>query len=128
MLIDSETVAELKDPAKSARAVGLHYVTDDRPGIRRLRNGKGFLYRNGSGRAVRDRQTLGRIQSLAIPPAWTEVWISTDPEGHLQATGRDDRRRKQFRYHPRWREIRDETKYARIIAFARALPRLRQRV
>jgi len=118
----------LKDPVKSARAVGLRYVTDQSPGIRRQRNGKGFCYLAASGKVVRHHATLRRIKSLVIPPAWTEVWICRDANGHLQATGRDDRRRKQFRYHPRWREIRDETKYARMIAFARALPRIRRQV
>jgi len=128
MLIEPEMIADLKDPVKSAQAVGLRYVSDDRPGLRRQRRGGGFVYRNASGKMIRERRTLGRIKSLAIPPAWTEVWICADPNGHLQATGRDDRQRKQFRYHPRWREVRDETKYARMIAFARVLPRLRRRV
>ena len=116
------------DPVVSARAVGLRHVSDEKPGLRRERSGKNFRYRDADGKMVRDRETLGRIKSLVIPPAWTNVWICPDPNGHLQATGRDDRGRKQFRYHPRWREIRDETKYARMIAFAKTLPKIRRRV
>jgi DNA topoisomerase-1 len=112
----------------SARASGLRHVTDEKPGIKRERSGKSFRYRNAAGNIVRDEETLRRIKSLVIPPAWTDVWICPDANGHLQATGRDDRCRKQFRYHPRWREIRDETKYTRMIAFARALPKIRRRI
>jgi DNA topoisomerase-1 len=115
------------DPVESARAAHLRYVSDGSPGIRRVRAGKGFRYVGPDGRPVRDEETLRRIRSLAIPPAWTEVWICPLPHGHLQATGRDARGRKQHRYHPRWREVRDETKYHRMVAFARALPRLRAR-
>jgi DNA topoisomerase-1 len=128
MWLDAEVVEALKDPVVSARAVGLRHVTDEQPGIRREAAGKGFRYRRPDGALVRDPETLRRIHSLVIPPAWTDVWICSDPNGHLQATGRDDRRRKQFRYHSRWREIRDETKYARMIGFARALPHIRRRV
>jgi DNA topoisomerase I len=117
------------DPlACTARENGLRYVTDDAPGIRRLRRGRHFGYVGPDGRPLRDRQTLARIQSLAIPPAYEQVWICPDPRGHIQATGRDARRRKQYRYHPRWREVRDENKYARMLDFARALPRIRRRV
>lgn len=119
---------ELQDPVKSAESVGLNYVTDGTPGITRESSGNDFRYRTAAGKLIRNAKTLGRIRSLAIPPAWTEVWICQDPNGHLQATGRDDRGRKQFRYHPRWREIRDETKYARMIVFARSLPNIRKRV
>ncbi len=86
------------------------------------------MYRDAEGRAVRDRETLDRIRALAIPPAWKDVWICTSPEGHIQATGRDSRGRKQYRYHPRWRQVRDAAKYDRLIAFARALPKIRRRV
>jgi DNA topoisomerase I len=127
-MINPEDVQELKQPEKSAELVGLHYVSDEKPGITRERSGKGFRYRDPQGKIVQDEATLKRITSLAIPPAWTEVWICADPNGHLQATGRDDRKRKQFRYHPRWREIRDETKYARMIVFAKKLPEIRKRV
>jgi DNA topoisomerase-1 len=116
------------DPVASAKVAGLRYTPDDRPGIRRIRCGKGFRYLDPDGRPVRDAETLGRIRSLAIPPAWTGVWICPHSNGHLQATGRDARGRKQYRYHPRWRAVRDETKYDRLIAFGLALPRIRARV
>jgi len=116
------------DPAESARAAGLRYVTDFRPGIRRKRHGKNFSYYDAEGKLIRDRETLARIRSLVIPPAWTGVWICPSPNGHLQATGRDARGRKQSRYHPRWREVRDETKYERMTLFADALPAIRERV
>src|SRR5580765_5865034 len=111
-----------------ARAAGLRYVSDAAPGIVRRRRGKAFHYRHADGGPVRDRRTLARIRALAIPPAWREVWICPADDGHLQATGRDARGRKQYRYHLRWREIRDQTKYGRMAAFARALPRIRRRV
>jgi DNA topoisomerase-1 len=114
-------------PAKSARAAGLRYVTDDGPGIVRVRSGSGFSYRTARGRRVVDRRTLARIRALAIPPAWRHVWICPSPNGHVQATGRDARGRKQYRYHPRWTATRDEAKYGRLIAFGRALPAIRRR-
>ncbi len=116
------------DPVASARAAGLRYVRDDRPGIRRVRSGKGFRYVDPDGVPIRDPDTRARIRSLAIPPAWTDIWICPQAHGHLQATGRDARGRKQYRYHPRWRTVRDETKYDRLIAFGQALPKLRARV
>jgi DNA topoisomerase-1 len=116
------------DPAAAASAVSLNYVSDDGPGITRKRAGQGFTYLGPKGKPIRDEQTLRRIQSLAIPPAWTDVWISPDPLGHLQATGHDARRRKQYRYHPRFREVRDHAKYSRMLAFARELPHVRKRV
>ena len=119
--------AEQVAPAESARAAGLRYVFDQSPGIRRKRVGKAFTYLDGDGRTIRDPETIRRIKSLAIPPAWTDVWICPDPRGHLQATGRDARRRKQYRYHPRWREVRDAVKYDRMLAFAQALPKIRER-
>jgi DNA topoisomerase-1 len=128
MLLEPEALAALNDPLVSARAVGLRHVSDEQPGIKREKSGKGFRYRDPAGKIVNDEETLRRIKSLVIPPAWTNVWICPNPNGHLQATGRDDRGRKQFRYHPRWREIRDETKYARMIAFARTLPKIRRRI
>src|SRR2546423_823636 len=115
------------DPVDSARTAGLRYVSDDRPGLRRLRWGKGFRYLDPDGRPVKDTETLRRIHSLATPPAWTDVWICPLPNGHLQATGRDDRGRKQYRYHPRWRQVRDATKYDRAVAFGQALPLIRER-
>src|SRR4030095_9480350 len=98
----------------SARAAGLRYVCDDMPGIRRERRGRAFRYLHPDGRTARDRGTLGRLRPLAVPPAWNAVWICPRDDGHLQATGRDARRRKQYRYHRRWREVRDETKYGRM--------------
>ena len=115
-------------PLDSARAAGLRYVSDAKPGIHRARHGKTFRYTDADGRAVRDTETLGRIKSLVIPPAWQDVWICATPNGHLQATGRDARGRKQSRYHPRWREVRDETKYERMKLFADVLPAIRERV
>lgn len=112
----------------AARHARLRYVLDDRPGIRRMRRGKGFSYVSPRGRAIRDPAELHRLRKLAIPPAWQDVWISPDPQGHLLATGRDARGRKQHRYHPRWREARDETKYHRMVAFGLALPRIRRRI
>jgi DNA topoisomerase-1 len=109
-------------------APSLRYVSDARPGIRRRRRGGGFAYLAPGGRPLRDRAALRRIRSLAIPPAYTDVWISADPRGHLQATGRDARGRKQYRYHPRWRELRDADKFARMGAFSAALPRIRRRL
>ena len=118
----------LLHPEGSARAAGLRYVTDATPGISRQRAGSGFRYLGTNGAAVRDKATLARIRALAIPPAWEKVWICPREDGHLQATGRDARGRKQYRYHARWREVRDETKYGRMLAFARALPKIRRRV
>ncbi|MGE5442884.1 MAG: DNA topoisomerase IB, partial [Bacteroidota bacterium] len=116
------------DPPRSAEQAGLTYVTDDEPGITRRRAGKGFVYRDTNGRRITDRQPLDRLRRLAIPPAWTRVWISPDPRGHLQATGRDARGRKQHRYHPDWHAARDEVKFNRMREFGRALPRIRERV
>lgn len=115
-------------PPESAKIAGLRYVSDVRtPGIRRTGSQKRFRYVDPHGRSIADRAELQRIKALVIPPAWRDVWICPDPRGHLQATGRDARGRKQYRYHPRWREVRDEVKYGRLIAFAEALPRIRAR-
>jgi DNA topoisomerase I len=114
-------------PIDSARAAGLRYTTDAVPGITRRRSGSGFTYFTASGRVLKDPAELHRIRSLVIPPAWEDVWICSDSRGHLQATGRDARGRKQYRYHPRWREVRDETKYYRLIGFAQILPAVRRR-
>lgn len=116
------------DPPAAARAAGLRYVHDDRPGIRRVPDEEGFRYVDAHGDPVEDEATLKRIRSLAIPPAWTEVWICPQANGHLQATGRDARGRKQYRYHPKWREVRDEVKYERMIKFGKALPQIRKEV
>ncbi len=118
----------IADPVASARAAGLRYVSDDQPGIQRKGSGKRFRYFRPDGTRVRDSETLRRIRSLVIPPAWTHVWICPIPNGHLQATGRDGKGRKQYRYHPHWRALRDEVKYDRMILFGRTLPRIRARV
>jgi DNA topoisomerase I len=113
------------DPVAAAVAAGLRYVSDDSPGITRTGHGKGFSYRGADGQRIRDAETLARVRALAIPPAWSEVWICPHPRGHLQATGRDQRNRKQYRYHERWREVRDATKFDRMREFGHALPELR---
>jgi DNA topoisomerase-1 len=113
---------------RSAAVAGLRYVSDASPGIARRPRGGSFSYLLPNGLRVREAETLARIRSLAVPPAWRQVWICRRKDGHLQATGRDARGRKQYRYHPRWRETRDETKYGRVAAFLRALPRIRRRV
>jgi DNA topoisomerase I len=118
----------ISDPVESAQAAGLRYVSDTQPGIRRKRAGKGFAYVGPDGKTIRDAKELARIRSLAIPPAYTDVWICPSPNGHIQATGRDARGRKQYRYHPKWREVRDETKFGRMLAFSEALPKIRARV
>jgi DNA topoisomerase I len=123
-----QVLAVVTNPVASAKAAGLRYVTDTRPGIGRKRCGKGFRYIDTDGKTVRDKETLARIKALVIPPAWTRVWICPHSTGHLQVTGRDARGRKQSRYHPRWREVRDETKYERMILFGTALPQIRERV
>ena len=112
----------------SARDGGLVYVSDDQPGLARRKVGAHFRYVDAQGRPVRDAATLQRVRALAIPPAYRDVWICASPKGHLQATGRDARGRKQYRYHPRWREVRDLEKFGRIEAFGAALPRLRRRL
>jgi len=116
------------DPAAIARSAGLRYVSDNGPGIRRRRAGKGFRYIGPDGAPLTDAAELERIAGLGIPPAWNDVWICPRADGHIQATGRDVRGRKQYRYHPRWREVRDAGKYERMLAFGRALPALRDRV
>jgi DNA topoisomerase-1 len=116
-----------KDPVYSAKTAGLRYVSDEEPGIVRKRAGSAFRYLDPTGAPVRDEEPLARIRALAIPPAWTRVWVCPHPLGHIQATGRDARGRKQYRYHPHWREIRDEVKYGRMIAFGEALPQIRER-
>ncbi|MEI7036710.1 DNA topoisomerase IB [Fulvimonas yonginensis] len=117
------------DPAlrAQARAAGLVYVSDAQPGIRRRRRGKGFVYIDPAGHTIRDPAELARIRAIAVPPAYEDVWICADPAGHLQATGRDARGRKQYRYHKRWRALRDHGKFDRLPAFGAALPALRRR-
>jgi DNA topoisomerase-1 len=117
-----------RDPQAAARAVGLRYVHDGMPGIRRRRCGRGFAFFGPDGELIRDRQALERVRALVIPPAWQDVWICCTATGHLQATGRDRRGRKQYLYHASWGEIRNEVKFARILHFADTLPVLRQQV
>src|SRR5437667_2176069 len=116
------------DSAEAAEEAGLHYVSDDRPGYTRRANNGEFEYLDTEGKTIGDEQRLLRIKRLAIPPAWTDVWICPSPSGHIQATGRDARGRKQYRYHDRWRELRDENKFDRLAAFAKALPNIRRRI
>lgn len=118
---------ELADPEASAEEAGLRYITDAAPGVRRRRAGKAFTYIGPDGERITDRDRVAWFKRLAIPPAWTDVWISPIKRGHLQATGRDARGRKQYRYHPRWHAVRDAAKYERLVEFARALPRIRRR-
>jgi len=115
------------DPVESAEEAGLRYISDAGPGIRRRRSGRGFSYIGTDGQPIRDSRLVERIRALAIPPAWEDVWISPTRRGHIQATGRDARGRKQYRYHPRWHTVRDEVKYGRMLAFAEALPEIRER-
>ena len=124
---DARQVLSDISPA-AAQTARLRHVTDDIPGITRRSAASGFDYRDPDGNLIGDFDVLSRIKSLAIPPAWTAVWICPFPNGHIQATGRDARGRKQYRYHPRWRETRDETKFDRMLMFSRALPRIRARV
>jgi DNA topoisomerase-1 len=116
-----------EDPRAVARASGLRYSTDDRPGFTRQPSGEGFTYLDTDGKRITDADTLERIRKIVIPPAWTDVWICPWPNGHLQATGRDARGRKQYRYHARWREQRGAENFARMIAFAKVLPKIRRR-
>ena len=111
-----------------ALEVGLIYSNDAQPGISRFKRGDSFHYQYPDGRPVKDEATLERIRSLAIPPAYEKVWICSSPKGHLQATGIDAKRRKQYRYHPRFREVREATKFAKLLDFAEALPTIRERV
>src|SRR2546428_12868490 len=120
-----EPVAEAIEAAEEA---GLRYVSDEQPGYTRNAKGDDFEYFDTEGKPIRDEQRLLRIKRLAIPPAWMDVWICPSPNGHIQATGRDARGRKQYRYHERWREVRDENKYDRMVIFGEALPKIRKRV
>lgn len=115
-------------PEMAAALAELAYVTDTTPGIRRRRAGSGFTYLTPGGERLDDSRAIARIVALAIPPAWTDVWISSDPDGHIQATGRDQKGRKQYRYHPVWTACRDEAKFSSLVAFASALPKIRQRI
>ncbi len=127
-LLPAPVIQTLDDPVAAARAAGLRYTPAAGPGITRRRAGKGWSYIDPDGVVIRDAKELQRIRALVIPPAWTDVWINPNPRGHIQATGRDARGRKQYRYHDSWRATRDETKFSRMIAFGEALPRIRERV
>jgi len=120
--------AKIDDALQAAVEAGLRYVSDAEPGISRVKANGGFAYRDRRGERVRDEATLARVRALAIPPAYTDVWICPRPDCHLQATGRDARGRKQYRYHPRWEEVRGDGKFDRVVAFGEALPRLRRRL
>jgi DNA topoisomerase I len=122
---DTKIAAESVEAAGDA---GLRYVSAEQPGFSRQRKGEEFEYFDTKGKPIRDEQRLLRIKRLAVPPAWSDVWICPSPNGHIQATGRDARRRKQYRYHERWREIRDENKYDRLVNFGKALPKIRRRL
>jgi DNA topoisomerase-1 len=121
-------VPPTEEQVATAEAAGLTYVTDAAPGFRRKGAGRGFAYYDVDGSLIRDRSVIRRIRKLAIPPAWTEVWICPDPSGHIQATARDAKGRKQYRYHPRFRAARDETKFGKMLRFSQILPRLRARL
>src|SRR6266849_4908792 len=128
---EKNKIADLKivtDPAEAAEEAGLRYVSDDQLGYTRKAKGNDFEYFDAEGKAIRDEPRLLRIKRLVIPPAWTDVWICPSPNGHIQAIGRDARGRKQYRYHERWRQIRDKNKYDRMIVFGKALPKIRTRV
>ncbi|MEO8439450.1 MAG: DNA topoisomerase IB [Spartobacteria bacterium] len=128
---EKKKIADLEivtDPEEAAEEAGLRYVSDEKPGYTRKRRGKKFIYFDTEGKEIRDEARVLRINRLAIPPAYTEVWICPSPNGHLQATGRDDRGRKQYRYHERWREERDENKYEKMVIFAQCLPKIRRRI
>jgi DNA topoisomerase-1 len=116
------------DPVAAAEAAELRYVSDSEPGFTRKRWGRGFAYFTSQGKHLKDERHRKRIDALAIPPAWTDVWICRTANGHIQATGRDEKDRKQYIYHPRWREVRDSAKYDHVIAFGKALPTLRRRI
>ncbi len=118
----------MEEAKQAAKAAHLHYVTDRKPGLKRVAVENGFEYHQPDGKIVTDEAEIARIRKLAIPPAYTDVWICRDRNGHLQATGRDARGRKQYRYHPRWRVVRDEAKYSRMLVFGQVLPKIRAQV
>ncbi|MBF9195982.1 DNA topoisomerase IB [Microvirga terrestris] len=129
MLLEPNATSEnIVDPRDAAETAGLRYVSDEEPGIRRKKSGKGFTYQKPDGSKVADKATLDRIKSLAIPPAYTDVWICAKANGHIQATGRDAKGRKQYRYHPAFREVRESTKYEHMLEFARGLPAIRKTI
>jgi DNA topoisomerase I len=116
------------DPKEAAITAGLRYVSDQSPGVHRRRKGRNFTYYDKEGKIIKAAEELKRIRSLAIPPAWEKVWICAQSNGHLQATGFDVKGRKQYKYHPTWREVRDEAKFERLLSFAEVLPKIRSRV
>jgi len=124
----SQNGAAKIENVQAAKEAGLVYVSDDSPGYTRRKSGSGLVYLDPKGKPIHDDETLLRIRYLAIPPAYKDVWICPNPRGHIQAVGRDDRGRKQYRYHEKWREVRDENKYGKMIQFAKALPRIRRKV
>jgi DNA topoisomerase-1 len=129
MLLDqTPTTENVVDPRDAAETAGLLYVSDEEPGIRRRKSGKGFTYTGPGGKKIDDKATLDRIKSLAIPPAYTDVWICAKANGHIQATGRDAKGRKQYRYHPAFREVRESTKYEHMLEFAKGLPAIRKTI
>jgi DNA topoisomerase-1 len=129
MLLEPNATSEnIVDPRDAAETAGLLYVSDEEPGIRRKKSGKGFTYQKPDGSKVADKATLDRIKSLAIPPAYTDVWICAKANGHIQATGRDAKGRKQYRYHPAFREVRESTKYEHMLEFAQGLPAIRKTI
>jgi len=127
-VVKRQEALQSPDGEEAAHEAGLRYVNDGEPGVRRLRSRKGFRYESTDGEPVTDKRELGRIKALAVPPAWTDVWICPNARGHIQATGRDERGRKQYRYHPLWRQTRDQTKFDRMISFGETLPSIRKRV
>ena len=122
MFDSAADVMTIVDPKDTAESAGLRYVFDARPGISRRKSGNGFTYIRADGSKLSEAAVLRRIKALAIPPAWADVWICPTPDGHIQATGRDAKGRKQYRYHPRFREVREGTKYEHVVEFADALP------
>lgn len=124
---DGQGIATVTHPEHSARIAGLRYVSDEEPGLKRRRHGRGFALLDPEGNYVTDASLRARVAALVIPSAWTEVWICEDPEGHLQVTGRDEKGRKQYIYHPEWERVRNETKFNRMVSFGEALPQLRAR-
>jgi DNA topoisomerase-1 len=128
LLLESPDIESIVDPKEAAESVGLRYVSDARPGIHRKKVGSGFTYVRPDRSKLIEREIIKRIKALAVPPAWTDVWICPFADGHIQATGRDMKGRKQYRYHARFREVREGTKYEHVVAFADALPAIRERV
>jgi len=128
LLESSDSVETIVDPKDAAESVGLKYVSDGRAGVRRKKVGTGFAYTRADGSKLLEKDILKRIKALAVPPAWTDVWICPFSDGHIQATGRDAKGRKQYRYHARFREVRESTKYEHVVAFAAALPGIREKV